>query len=496
MSKSNFFVKFLKNINKSINSVLEQNLNKLNFNNLIILARSNKIFLTIVAVIILFLSYLSIPNIYQKNKVLDKLKTELSQNFKLNLNFPSKIDYKIYPIPHFTIAGTSINVDGKEISEIKNLKIFPSLENLFSLKDIKINKIILSNANFNFDKNNYNFLTKLLDNDFRKKSLKIKNANIFYKNENQEILFINKILNMEYYYDDKELKNILYSENEVFNMPYSIKMFHKKNEKKIFSKLKLKLLNINIEHIFDYKNEAKLGELDLIFNKKKSYLNYKYNKNLFEFDFYDKLENPNFYYKGKLNLKPFYSSFEGEEEEINFSYLFNSNAIVSQLLKTEILNNKNLNVQFKIKAKKILKFNRFKNILLNSKIQEGLIDIDNTSFTWNNYVISNLFDTLIYVKNGELILDGRSTVNIIDINKIYKFLVTPKNFRKNLKKLELNFTYNFDQKILNIKDIRVDNKFNQNINKKISNLSIGFNNLHNKIYLRNLINEMIKSYSG
>ena len=34
MSKSNFFVKYLKNINISINSLLEKNLNKLNSENL------------------------------------------------------------------------------------------------------------------------------------------------------------------------------------------------------------------------------------------------------------------------------------------------------------------------------------------------------------------------------------------------------------------------------------------------------------------------------
>ena len=69
MSKSNSFNKFFKNINYSINSLLEKNLNKLKVKNLINLARSNKIFLTIVAVIILTLSYLSIPNIYNQNDV-------------------------------------------------------------------------------------------------------------------------------------------------------------------------------------------------------------------------------------------------------------------------------------------------------------------------------------------------------------------------------------------------------------------------------------------
>ena len=64
MSKSNSFVKNLKNINKSINSLLEENLNKLKFDNLINLVRSNKIVLTIVALSFLFLLYLLVPTFY------------------------------------------------------------------------------------------------------------------------------------------------------------------------------------------------------------------------------------------------------------------------------------------------------------------------------------------------------------------------------------------------------------------------------------------------
>ena len=62
MSKSNHLFKYLNNINKSINSLLEKNLNKLKFNNLIYLAKNNKIILTFVAVFIIFTSYLLIPS--------------------------------------------------------------------------------------------------------------------------------------------------------------------------------------------------------------------------------------------------------------------------------------------------------------------------------------------------------------------------------------------------------------------------------------------------
>ena len=58
MSKTNFFLKYLKNINNFINNLLEKNLNKLNFKNISFLFKNNKIILTFVALFVfLYLIY-------------------------------------------------------------------------------------------------------------------------------------------------------------------------------------------------------------------------------------------------------------------------------------------------------------------------------------------------------------------------------------------------------------------------------------------------------
>ncbi len=496
MSKSKSFIEHLKNINRSINSLLEKNLNKLKFNNLIKLARSNKIFLTFVAAIILSLSYLSIPHIYKQDEISKLLKYQLNTKYQLEFIFPKKFEYKFFPWPHFIGNESSILIDKKKIAEIKKIKIYISLENLFLLNKIKIQEVLIQNSNFNLNKKNYNFFINLLDNNFYENTLKITNSNIFFRNANEEVLFINKILNMKYFYDHKEFKNILFSENEIFNMPYSIEMFQNKTEKKIYSKINVDFLRLQVENEYNYKNTTKLGSADFIFNKIKSSVNYKKSQNSFEFDFFNKLDNPEFNYKGKLNFKPFYSLLAGNADELNLSYVFNSNAIIVQLLKSEIFNNKNLNFELNIKAKKIYNFNNFVNILLNSKIQEGLIDIDNTVFAWKNYAVFELFDSLIYIKDGELILDGTTKINILNHKDMYKFLLTPKKLRKKIQQIDLNYTYNFDQKIIGIKDIRIDNKYNQSVNKILNNISIKNDDLQNKIYFKNLLNEAIKNYAG
>ena len=132
MSKSNFFIKYLNNINKSINSLLEKNLNKLNLKNLRNLSKNNKIILTFVASIFLFTSYLLLPNFYNQSDISKELKNELSNKLNLNLNFSKKVKYNFFPRPHF-ISADSIVKDGEnEVAAIKKIKIYVSLENLFS----------------------------------------------------------------------------------------------------------------------------------------------------------------------------------------------------------------------------------------------------------------------------------------------------------------------------------------------------------------------------
>ena len=41
-----------------------------------------------------------------------------------------------------------------------------------------------------------------------------------------------------------------------------------------------------------------------------------------------------------------------------------------------------------------------------------------------------------------------------------------------------------------------DNKFNQNVNKILNNVILKSDNLQNKIYFKNLLNDAIKSYDG
>ncbi len=496
MSKTNSFLKYLKNINSSINSLLEKNLNKLNIKNLTYLFKNNKIILTFVAVLVLFISYLLLPTFYGQSDVKKKLKIDLRNKFDLNFKFTQDLEYNLFPRPHFVTADSTILDDQNNSSNIKKLKIFLSLDNLFSFKNIKIKNLIIENANFNLNKKNYNFFILLLNKNFQETNIIIKNSNIFFKSLEDEVLFINKVIKIKYYFEPKELKNVFYSENEIFNIPFTMETYFNSDMSKIFSQINLNLIKLKIENELTLNSKKKIGKTEVILNQSKQNINYEIEKDFFKFHLFDKIDEPSLTYIGEFYLKPFYASLEADLEELNLNLLFGSNAIIAQILKTEILNNKNIDFKLNLDAEKIYKNSNFKNIRLNSKIQNGLIDADKTKFRWRNFADFELTESLIFVKNGELVLDGKLKINIKNYKDIYKFLLTPKNYRNEVKEIDLNFTYNFDQNIAQLKDIKIDNKIDPNVNKILNNVVIKKDKLHNKIYFKNLLNEAIKNYAG
>ena len=134
--------------------------------------------------------------------------------------------------------------------------------------------------------------------------------------------------------------------------------------------------------------------------------------------------------------------------------------------------------------------------MLNIKISDGLVDINETKFSLEDYADFKISDSLLYTIDNNLILDAKIKVNIKDPNEIFKNLQTPRNYRKEVRKLAFNLSYNFDQMTANIKNIKIDDIVYNNVNKILREIILKDNNLQNRIYIKNLLNQAIKSYAG
>jgi hypothetical protein len=143
--------------------------------------------------------------------------------------------------------------------------------------------VTIKNINLNINKKNYNFFTELLKNDYSNFKFEIKNSNIFYRNIKNDVLFINKVNKLKYYYDEKKSSNFLIADNEIFNIPYKIKFKNNFNKRKIETLINSDLLKLKIKNQFSYINPINEGVVNFFYDKKKSKAKYSLNKNFFIF---------------------------------------------------------------------------------------------------------------------------------------------------------------------------------------------------------------------
>ena len=500
MKKHNFFVNFLKKVNIFINSLLEKKLNKLNFlfeaDKLLTFFSFKRIFGFIIVLIFIIFSYLSIPYTFNGNKLATKIQSQLFRDLSINLNLSNNFTYNLFPKPNFVFQEIEYIYETKKFADIKEIKTYVSFKNLFSVNKINIENIVLNKVNFNVNKNNYKFFNNILNKNLSNFNFIINNSSIIFKNIDNDVLFINKINQLKYFFDSKDKKNTLTTKNEIFNIPYTFQSKDYPDKKKIISKFNFDFLKLQIQNELNYEKIFKNGLVKFDYNKNKSEISYEIKKNFLNFVFLDKSQNKNFQYKGKINFIPFFSEISGDTKRINIKNFFNSETFLVQLLKTKLLNNENLNINTSINSKQILPYKDLNNLVLNLKIEDGLLDINKSKFSWLDYVDFQISDSLLYVKDNNLVLDGNFLVNVYDVNEIYKFFQTPRNYRKEIKEIKFNFVYNFDQKISNLNYIEIDGNNNQQVNQILSQIILKDTALQNRVYFKNLINKAIKFYAG
>ena len=353
MSKQNILSKKLKKQFLSINDSIESNFNKsrLFFLNLkkTKLYENNKVILIIGTFVILTLSYFLIPTLYDKNIIKSEIKNQIFKKYNFKIKFNEKINYGLLPKPHFSSKNISVLHNEKEIANTDDLKIFVGMSDFFSINEIEVKNLIFKNTDFNVYKEDFIFFENLLKTEPNENEILIKKSNIFFKNKDDEVLFINKIFNGKFYYDSNNLQNVLSSRNEIYNVPYKLIIKNDKFNKNLLTKFNSKKIRLNIDNQIDYDLEKKKGILDILFVNKSVSLNYTKEKNSLIFNSEDNKNN----FNGKIFFKPFYFSSNFNYEGLSTKYLFNEDTILIDLIKSEILNNKNLNANLSFNVKDI-----------------------------------------------------------------------------------------------------------------------------------------------
>ena len=430
----------------------------------------------ILFIILLFSSlfYLSIPTLYNHGQLQKDLTKKLSQEFNLNTALSANIHYKILPSPNFEISNVLLNTNDNnkfnDYAQIKTMKIYVSLKNLHNQNRLEIKNIVISKANFNINKNSYDYVNNYLKNKLSNKKIQIKKSKIFFKESNltKDVVALSTISKFSLFYDKKDNVNKINIEGSIYNTKYNFSLLrnaYKKNTTDFL--IKLKKLNAIIKNEFvsdENKKNSYSGKASISFSGSEINTIYKKVDKLITFNSEkSQLNNHTFNFKGEIITSPFYYSLDVNLETINVVKLIESLSKLKNLLDEKILLNDNLNgkITFNINSLKGIKF--FDEAKVDLRIIDGKLMLSNSTLTSNKIGKMLFIDSVLETVDNKTIFKSKILFKISDQKKFYQKLLISKNHR-----IKLNNIYFEVEKDLNINDVKIKKII---LNKKISDNS-------------------------
>ena len=349
---------------------------------------------------------------------------------------------------------------------------------------------VFQDTEFNINSNNIDFFLKALNSSDKENQFMFKRSKFFYKDLNNDLLFLSKINNFNFFYDDVNNFQKVKSNFEVFNIPFKLDVSKNISNENKNIKLSSKKIRLDIETSVEYDESKISGFFDIALINKRNLFKYVIEDNSLNFLSSEKD------FKGEVNFKPFYFL-----TDLNFNYIsqkkiFQNESLLIDLLDSELLNNPNLNASINIKIDKIDKFEYLRDFVSKIHLGDGRILMKNFNTQWNNSVSikSNEIEFLNDIDGKKLV--GEIIFNFEDIEKFFRYFQIKRNYRDVFETIKLDFVYDLTLDKLIMNNLRIDNKSLKKIDKFLNQYNKSKINSFNKVTLRNFIKEFFIIYAG
>ena len=443
------------------------------------------IYLPVAALIVIGISYLSIPSFYDYEKLKPRIERQILNKLGINAKITTKIRYNILPSPRIKInniiISNSISDNGIVISDKNEINIKLKFFNFFKKNELKIKNITIDQALFKLDYKKLESLNNFFTKKLEKREIVINNSKViindnntndiisiidlkkikfFYKNNLNKIIFKTNIFNTKFNgISSKNFENNT-SLNFQFFFPeigISAKNSLKKNFNKIIGKTIVSIPSGKL--IFNYT----INENEIIFKES------KFDSNLINGTFNGQIFKDPFYFSTNINIKKFnFHKFFSNQmfNKIDYKNLFKINnkingnfQITIDDLNSNIINNADINVELKnslIKINKIkLHINNNGFLELKGFIEDNKINLDSILNIENTKKINSILSILKSkrVKNIYVSSDSK-----FDLNKYYF------NFSKIIFNNKIYSEDILENINININDYLDENKFPEEFN--------------------------------
>ena len=490
ISKKNFL-----NFLKSVNFILINVFNNLKFSNLKRLTRlffiDKRVIFTLIIIFFSVFVHLSTPAFYKDSWVKGIVKNQFEKDFKFNIEFSDKLNYAIFPIPHFRFKNVKFITNEGNLAEIELVKVYLTFNKFLDKNKMNIQNVIIKKAKFNFYKNDLKNLVNFFNKKINEKKITIFDSKIFLKNDVDDIYSIISIDKSQSFYNNLEVINNLTIDGEIFNNSFKLNLKNDFVEKKSNLDLVFDKLNKRYINIIDYKKKKREGKISYLNARKKYDTFYSFDKDVLSFNSNEKIGD-NFFYNGNLNFSPFSSYLRVNLKTINLKNLLANDSLFLEILRSNIFANENLNFNIEVKSKNISDHRKLKNLNLYINYENQSLNFDQSSFILEDILKINLIDSKFINKKKQYFL-GNFEILVKDHSKLYKFFQTKKEYRKKINSIFITIKYDFLRNDLILEKLLVDNKKNENILNFIKRYNQDNETLENKADLRNFFNSFIEN---
>ncbi len=490
ISKKNF-LSFLNKVNFALVDVL----NNLKFSNI---KRLTRLFLidkrVIITIIIIFFSvfiHLSTPAFYKDSFVKEIIKNQYSDELNFEIKFSDKLYYSIFPIPHFNFSNVKFISEGKELAEIKTLKVYLTFSKFFHKNKMNIQNILIKDAKFNFYKKDLKNILIFFNKKINEKKFVISNSKLFLKNDEEDIFSIISLDKSKSFYDNLELINKLDVNGNIFNNSFKFDLrndFFKKNSQfdLVLNKLNKKFINV-----IDFKDDTKKGKISYLDRGKKYDTNYTFDEKTFKFFSAEKIDDK-YFYSGVINFSPFSSNLKVNLKNIDLKKLLKNDSFFVEIMKSNIFSNENLNFNIKLNSKNILDHRKLKNLDLNINYENESLNFNQSNLLFEDVVLIRLVDSEFRNTKNKQYIVGEFDILVNDYKNLYRFFQTKKEFRKKINNINFTVKYDFFKNKLSFEKLSIDDQSTEGTEYVISLFNQKNKIIKNRIDLKNFFNSIVE----
>ena len=395
----------------------------------------------------IFFIYLSIPSLYNFDKLKPELEEKINEELGINLKFKKKIKYVFFPSPRLKLQDVEIynfNQINEIISNKNEINIILKIFSLYNSKNLKFKKLKINNATFNIRYPIIKDFNNFFSNKLSIYPIEIVNSKIIFK-EKEEFIFNVNLLSLKLFFY-QNLNKFIFNV-EVFNSKLN-GMYNKSlDKKKSYFAISFPMLGINLKSYIDPKYSESNFTGKTIIRYPKTKIDLKHKKIEDEFIISSsKIRSPIFdsNFTGTINFEPFNFYIDFNAVKLDFYKLITSNIFnftkISNLFPVNKKINGSLTFNIKDFKTKLKKINTARALL---EFKNGVLDIKDFNLFLDNIVNINL-DGSIYMKKERKFFDFKSRIKVINNQKFYSKLLVPKKRRKSKIDISLEGKLNMD----------------------------------------------------